>query len=66
MSLRVDLDVLVLDGELSTVYFNFLVCWVFNDDLIGDALADWASQFNGLDLWIIIYSNLEGVEEVLA
>ena len=64
LSLRVDLNVLVLDGELRTVHFNFLVSWVLNNDLIRDALANWARQFNGFNLWVVLNSDLEGVEEV--
>ena len=65
-SLRVDLYILVLNGELGAVHFHFLVSWVLKDDLVGDALTNGARQLDVLHLRVVLNSNLERVVQVLA
>lgn len=63
--LRMDLHVLVLNGELRAIHFNFLVSRILQDDRVGDTLTDGAREFNCLYLWILLNSHLECVEEIL-
>ena len=63
--LRVDLHVLILDGELGAVHLNLLICWVLNNHLIGDTFTNRARQLNGLYFWVVLNRHLESVEEIL-
>jgi hypothetical protein len=65
LSLRVNLDVLVLDGELRATDFDLLVGRVLNDNAVGHAFTDRARQVNRLHFRVVLHSDCKGVELIL-
>ena len=65
LSLRVNLDVFVLNGELRAIDFDLLVSRVLNDNAVGHTFTDWAGQVNRLNFRVVLNSDCKGVELIL-
>ena len=60
------LAVFVLDLELRAIDHNFFIGGVFDDDRLSYTLADGAFKHDCLHFRIVLYSDLESVEQVLS
>lgn len=63
--LWVDLDILVLDLELTPVDLDLLSSRVLDDDGVRHPLANRTFKFNRNNLRVVLHRDLEGVENVL-
>lgn len=62
LSLWVNLDVFVLDGELRAIDFDLLVSWVLNDNAVRHTLTNWTRQVNRLNFRVVLHSDGKGIE----